>query len=292
MPTNDPTLSQRPAELLQRLIRFDTSNPPGNERECIHWIGNLLEEAGLEPTFLARTPERPNVIARLKGEGSAPPLLLYGHVDVVTTGGQSWSHPPFEGRMVDGFIWGRGALDMKSGVAMMLAAFLKARAEGLRLPGDVIFAAMADEEAGGEFGAKFLVEQHAGLFQDVRCALSEFGGFNLSIGGVRFYPIQIAEKQTCWMKITFHGQGGHGSMPVQGGAMAGLSRALQILDRRSLPVHVTPPVKLMMDSLSAALPGLTGFLVGQITNPALADPLLKLLGERVRLFSPLLHNTV
>ncbi len=205
---------ERPAELLQNLIRFDTTNPPGNELACIQYINDLLKDAGIVSNIVARIPERPNLIARLKGEGNAPPLLLYGHVDVVTTEGQKWTYPPFEGKIVDGFVWGRGALDMKGGVAMLLAAFLKAKAEDIPLPGDVYFAAVADEEAGDDFGVRYLVDEHPDLFQGIRYAFGEFGGFNLSVGGKRFYPIMVAEKQTCWMNATFTGPGGHGSMPM------------------------------------------------------------------------------
>ena len=292
MPVDNATLYLRPAELLQRLIQFDTTNPPGNERECILFIRQLLEDAGIQTTLLERSPQRPNLVARLKGDGNAAPLLLYGHVDVVTTQGQAWQHPPFEGRVVDGYVWGRGALDMKGGVAMLLAAFVRARAENTPLPGDVIFTAVPDEEAGGEFGAKFLVEQHAGLFQDVRYALSEFGGFNLSMNGKRFYPIMIAEKQMCSMKATFRGPGGHGSMPVRGGAMARLAEALQILDRHWLPVHVTPGVKTMIEAIASNMSGMTALGLRQLLNPAMTDRVLKLLGERGNLFTPLLHNTV
>ena len=214
------SIYERPAELLQNLIRFDTTNPPGNERACIEYIHNLLKDAGVQADLLARTPDRPNLIARLKGSGDAPPLMLYGHVDVVTTQGQKWSYPPFEGRIVDGFIWGRGALDMKHGIAMYLAAILKAKAERISFPGDLIFLATVDEETGCENGAKFLVEQHADLFDGVRYALSEFGGASISIAGKRFYPIQTSEKLVCPVRITFHGKGGHGAVPIQGGAMA------------------------------------------------------------------------
>ncbi|MCS7011999.1 MAG: M20/M25/M40 family metallo-hydrolase [Anaerolineales bacterium] len=287
-----PPLYQRPAEILQHLIRFDTTNPPGNERPCIEYINGLLKEAGIETTLVANHPDRPNLIARLKGRGEAPPLLLYGHVDVVTTEGQQWTHPPFEGRIVDGYVWGRGALDMKSGVAMYLAAVLKAKAENLPLPGDVIFAALADEEAGDVYGARFLVEKHSRLFEGVRYALGEFGGFNLSIGDKRFYPIMIAEKQVCWMKATFRGQAGHGSMPVHGQAMAKLGRALRLLDEHSLPVRITSPVRLMFETLARHLGGVTGLVIRLMLNPALTNPILKLLGERGKLFAPLLRNTV
>jgi len=281
-----------PAELLRQLIRFDTTNPPGNERECILFINDLLHKAGIRTTLLGKNYHRQNVIARLKGEGTAPPLLLYGHVDVVTTENQEWQQPPFAANIVDGYIWGRGALDMKSGVAMLLAAFLKAKAEGTSLPGDVIFCAVADEEAGGDFGAKFLVAEHPGLFEGVKYAFGEFGGFNMSMGGKRVYPIMVAEKQACWMKATFRGQGGHGSMPVHGEAMAKVGRALHLLDRHNLPYHLTPGVRVMLESIAAALGGVSGLLFRQLTNPLLADRLVKALGPRVALFAPLLHNTV
>jgi acetylornithine deacetylase/succinyl-diaminopimelate desuccinylase-like protein len=221
------TIYQRPAELLQNLIRFDTTNPPGNEAECVAYIKSLLTEAGFDATLHAQAPNRPNLIARLKGRGTAPPLLLYGHIDVVTTANQKWTYPPFEGRAADGYIWGRGALDMKGGVAMMLAAFLRAKAEGLAPAGDVVLAVLSDEEGGGDYGAKYLVENHAGQFGGIRYALGEFGGFSMYVGKKKFYPIQIAEKQMCWMKATVRGPAGHGSQLMRGGAMAQLGRLLQ-----------------------------------------------------------------
>jgi acetylornithine deacetylase/succinyl-diaminopimelate desuccinylase-like protein len=291
MPRKTP-IYERPAELLRDLIRFDTTNPPGNERPCIAYIDRVLKETGFRTRLVARTRSRPNLLTRLKGEGSAPPLLLYGHVDVVTTQGQEWTHPPFEGRIVDGWVWGRGALDMKGGVAMLLAAFMRAKAEKVRLPGDVIFAAVADEEAGDDYGVRYLVDEHPDLFEGVRYALGEFGGFNLSIAGKRFYPIMVAEKQTCWMRARFRGPAGHGSMPVRGGAMARLARALRTLDERSLPVHVTPAVRMMVEALARSLGGVKGLFVRGLLDPSLTDPILKALGPQGRLFAPLLRNTV
>ena len=132
--TSTTAVQERPVELLQRLIRFDTTNPPGRERECIEWIQQLLDERGCSVRVVARDSERPNLIARLPGEGLAPPLLLQGHIDVVPAEG-SWSRPPFGGEVADGHVWGRGALDMKSGVAMMLAAFLRAAEADAPPPG-------------------------------------------------------------------------------------------------------------------------------------------------------------
>jgi acetylornithine deacetylase/succinyl-diaminopimelate desuccinylase-like protein len=288
----DSQIHTRPVEILQRLIRFNTTNPPGHEAECIAYIRNLLTEAGIESAILEKTAGRPNLIARIQGAGKVPPLLLYGHVDVVTTENQKWERPPFEGQLIDGFVWGRGALDMKGGVAMLLSAFLRANAEGLQPPGDVLLAIVSDEEAGGDNGAKFLVEDHAELFKDVRYAIGEFGGFSLNIGRKRFYPIMVAEKQVCWMKATVRGRGGHGSIPVHGGAMAKLAHLLRQLDVHHLPVHITSPARLMFDTMAAELSGTQGLILGQLTNPLLAKSVVKLLGERGRTFYPLIRNTV
>jgi acetylornithine deacetylase/succinyl-diaminopimelate desuccinylase-like protein len=137
-------IGHRPAELAQQLIRFDTSNPPGGERTCIEWVQGLLAECGCDVQIAAKDPERPNLIARLRGQGRAPALLLQGHVDVVPAKG-SWSRPPFSGELADGYVWGRGALDMKGGVAMMLAAFLQAAEADTPPPGDVVLCLLSDE---------------------------------------------------------------------------------------------------------------------------------------------------
>jgi acetylornithine deacetylase/succinyl-diaminopimelate desuccinylase-like protein len=282
----------RPAELLRNLIRFDTTNPPGNERACISYIEGLVGAAGIESVIRARDPERPNLIARLPGRRAAPPLLLQGHVDVVSTAGQRWSHPPFEAVEADGCIWGRGAVDMKGGVAMMLSAFLRARAEGLEPAGDVIFCALADEEGMSGYGAEWLVREHAELFAGVRFAIGEFGGFTSHVGGRRLYPIQVAEKQVCTVSLTVHGQPGHGSMPVRGGAMAQLGQVLERLDRKRLPVHVTPVAREMVKAMAAALPRPQALVMRQLLRPRLANALLDRLGDRARMLDPLLHNTV
>jgi acetylornithine deacetylase/succinyl-diaminopimelate desuccinylase-like protein len=287
-----PAIYQRPVELLQSLIQFDTTNPPGNESQCISFINGILTKAGVETKILAKQPERPNLIARLPGQGSAAPLLLYGHVDVVTAEKQQWQHPPFGGKQVDGYVWGRGALDMKGGITMMLAAFLRAKVENIKPAGDIVLAIVSDEEAGGDFGAKFLVESHPEEFAGIRYAIGEFGGFPLSVGKRRFYPIQVAEKQICWLRATLRGPGGHGSIPVRRGAMAKLSRFLKRLDAHRLPVHITPPGRLMFSTMASALGGVSGLMIGQLLNPRLTDRVLNLLGERGRLFDPLLHNTV
>jgi acetylornithine deacetylase/succinyl-diaminopimelate desuccinylase-like protein len=283
-------LQDRPVELLQQLLRFDTSNPPGRERECIAWIRGLLEDLGCEVKIIARDEERPNLVARLEGEGKAPPLLLQGHVDVVAAQG-SWRREPFAGELVDGFVWGRGALDMKGGVAMMLAAFMRAKDRGLRPAGDLILCLMADEEAGSDLGANFLVSEHPQLFEGVRHSLGEFGGFTMDIAGTRFYPIMVAEKQVCWARATARGPAGHGSLPVKQSAVGKLARLLHALDRRRLPVHVTSVARTMIETIAGELGRPLDLPLRALLRPTLTNRILDVLGERARIFDPLLHNT-
>jgi acetylornithine deacetylase/succinyl-diaminopimelate desuccinylase-like protein len=291
-PDNMASVHERPLELLQNLIRFDTTNPPGNEAMCIGYINDVLTGAGFETKIMGRDEARPNLVTRLVGQGQAPPLLMYGHVDVVTTQGQIWTHPPFEGRIADGCIWGRGTLDMKGAVAMMVAALMRAKAENYAPPGDVVLAAVSDEEAGGDYGARYLVENHADLFKGVRYAIGEAGGFTFYIDGAKLYPIMVAEKQMCWMKATVRGRGGHGSMPVHGEAMAKLARLLQQLDRHRLPVHVTPVARQMVESIAGLLPSPRALVLRQVLNPALTNRVLDLMGTTGEILDPLLHNTV
>ena len=284
-------IHERPAELLQQLLRFDTTNPPGNEAACVRHIADLLTAQGIESQLFARDDARPNLLARLPGAGQAPPLLLYGHVDVVTTVDQHWTHPPFSGDIADGFVWGRGTLDMKGGVAMMIAAFMRAHAQGITPPGDVLLLVVTDEEAGGRYGAGFMIQEHPELFAGVRYAIGELGGYTSYLNGHKYYPVQIAEKSGCGTMAIFRGPGGHGSMPLRGGAMAGLGRALQILDRSRLPVHITPGVRLMIEALAEPLPADEREQLLRLLDPAQTDAVLDQLGDFGRWLEPLLHNT-
>ena len=292
LPAGDRTIYERSAELLQNLIRFDTTNPPGNEAHCINYINSLLTKAGFETTILAKDSNRPNLIARLEGQRTSPPLLLYGHVDVVSTANQNWTQPPFEGQLVDGYVWGRGALDMKGGVAMMLAALLRAKAEGLIPAGDIVLAILSDEEAGGDYGASYLVENHGDQFEGIRYALGEFGGFPLYIDQQRFYAIQVADKRLCWMNVILRGPGGHASTPVHGGVMARLATLLHSLDQQRLPVHVTPVARQMLELIAAAVSSPMSSTIQQLLDPAQTDATLDQFGPEGSMFDAMLHNTV
>ena len=289
---SEATIYRRPAELLQRLIRFDTTNPPGSEAACINYLRNLLASAGIDCTLFARDDTRPNLIARLPGQGHTAPLLLYGHVDVVTTNHQQWSYDPFAAEEHDGFIWGRGALDMKGGVAMMVAAFLRAKMEDLALPGEVVLCLLSDEEAGGSYGARFMVEQHAEQFTGVHYAIGEFGGFTYTLSGRRFYPIMVAEKQCCIVQASLSGPGGHAAFPARDGTLAHLASFLHTLNDHRLPVHVPVTTRLMIETLAGTLPRPSGLVLRQLLKPALTDRVLDLIGKQGQSFDPLLHNTV
>jgi acetylornithine deacetylase/succinyl-diaminopimelate desuccinylase-like protein len=287
----DPSVYNRPVELLQKLVQFDTTNPPGNERACIEYIERLLAAAGLETELYARDPERPNLVARLSGGNEAPALLLQGHVDVVPTTDENWTYPPFDGVVRDGFVWGRGTLDMKGGVTMMLAAVLKAAQEDVDIPGDIVVSMFVDEERGGDYGAGFVVEEHPEVFSHVEYALGEFGGFNLDVLGQRFYPIQLNEKIKCTLNATFHGPAGHGSTANSNGAMSDMARAITAIQQTRLPTHITPTTKRMIEAISAELPPSMANYLDDLLDPEKTDEILDELGETGEMLDSILHNT-
>lgn len=292
--THDPAVGtdrhEQPVELLQDLLRFETTNPPGDERPCIEWIAELFEAYGIEYDTYARNPERPTIVGRLSG-GKRDPLLLYGHVDVVPAEG-TWTHPPFEGVVEDDYVWGRGALDMKGGVAMFLAAFLRIASSDQPPPGDVLLCVVPDEEGGGGDGMGFMIEHHPDVFEGVEYALGEFGGFSLQIRGERFYPIQVDEKRICWLEATIEGEGGHGSLPRPESTMYRLGRVLRCLEDASLPVHVTPVAREMITSIAAELPPPASLVLRALTNPRLTDYAVGAMGEQGQQFQALTRNVV
>ncbi len=280
------------AELTQALIRFDTTNPPGDEAECVAYMEGLLGGAGFTTWTGGEVPNRPNLVARLAGRGEAPPLLLQGHVDVVTTAGQAWTRPPFAAELAEGEIWGRGAIDMKGGVAMMACAAQRFLEQGERPPGDLVIAVLADEEAGGVQGAAWLARQHPELFRGVRHAIGEGGGFAMELFGRRFYPVMVAEKRGCATRAVFRGAGGHASRPHRGGAMARLGRAILALDGARLPAHLTPAVEMMLVAIRDTVEEPARGAIARLLDPLTCDQELDRMGAEAVRFDPLLHNTV
>lgn len=279
--------------LLQKLIQFNTTNGIMPEKPAIDFVRNILEEEGIETQIIARDPQRPNLMATLKSQNpQLPPLLMYGHMDVVSTAGQTWSREPFGGEVSDGFIWGRGALDMKGELAMFITAMIQMKREKISLPFDLKLLVVSDEEGTGQWGAAYLTEEHPELFAGIRYALGEIGGFSLRLSGKKLYPVMIAEKQCAHLKITARGQGGHGSFAYRDTAMERLCKAAVKLSEKSLPVRITPAATYMIRAIAAELGGISGAALRMLLKPALTDKILKLLGGPLEIFKPVLHNNV
>lgn len=281
-----------PVALLQSLTRIDTTNPPGNEAAAIDLLDETLSHAGISTRREALDPSRPNLIARVPGAGTAPPLLIHGHVDVVPTADQEWSHPPFSGDVVDGFVWGRGTLDMKGPVVTMVDALTRLAEDPTPPPGDVILCLVADEEAGGDHGVRFLVEQRPEIFEGVRYALGEFGGFPLVIGGTRFYPIQVAERLPVRVQAIVRGPGGHASLPLDDTATAEVGRVLVALARRKLPIHLTDAARLMIEGMVEHTTGATRAAVRMLLDERTAGVALRILRSQLGILEPMLRNMV
>jgi len=232
---------------LSELIKLDTTNPPGNERIATDFIAATLGGCGIEATVIESAPARASLIARVAGrDRTKPPLMLSSHTDIVPVEAERWTHPPFAAELADGCIWGRGSIDMKSKCATDLGLMLALSRASVAPERDLILAAVADEEAGSELGARFLVERHPELVR-AGYVLNETGGFTLYMGERRFYPIQVAEKGFVTVKMTVTAAPGHGSMPRSDTAIAWLADLITRITRTPMRRRLTP---LMRDTLA------------------------------------------
>jgi acetylornithine deacetylase/succinyl-diaminopimelate desuccinylase-like protein len=269
---------------LRGLIRIPSVNPPGGgpdvaagrdprggETAAARYCAEVLSGDGIEAEVIELTEGRGSVFARLRANGPAtdPPLILLSHIDVVPVDAESWTRDPFGGELVDGVVWGRGAVDMKNMVAMELGVMLALKRSGAELRRDVIFGAVADEEAGGEHGARGLVEQRPELFHDAdgrraAAAINEVGGYSMTIGDHRFYTVQVAEKGIAWTRVRTTGTPGHGSMPHPDNAAIKLANAVAAIatDQATRPMRIIPVVA---DFLA-------GIGLGNVAELAESDP--------------------
>lgn len=279
--------------LVSALIRFDTSNTGDpattrGEAECAQWVAEQLREAGYEPEYLeSGAPGRGNVFARLPGADPARgTLLIHGHLDVVPAEAADWSVHPFSGAVSDGYVWGRGAVDMKDMCGMMLAVARHFKRAGIVPPRDLLFAFVADEEHGGEYGAHWLVEHRADLFAGVTEAIGEVGGFSITVprkdgGERRLYLIETAEKGICWMRLTARGQAGHGSMMHDDNAVTAVAEAVAKLGRHQFPMILTETVEQFLAAVSeeTGLAFDTDDLEGSVAK---LGPMARMLGATLR----------
>jgi acetylornithine deacetylase/succinyl-diaminopimelate desuccinylase-like protein len=286
------SLGDEARRLCQALLRMDTTNPPGNERICADYLAASLAEVGYQPEILEPAPGRANLIVRHRGTGARPPLLLTAHLDVVEADASKWRRPPFSGDEFEGCLWGRGAIDMKNMAAMCTAIMRRLAATRTVLSRDVIFAAVADEEAYCKHGSQFLVEHHRAKVE-AEYAIGESGGFSLHLGDTTFYPVQVAEKGLCWIRARVNGTPGHGSMPIHDSAVTRLGEALAALGRATLPVHPTKYVTEFLAALRAQQPALLQPLVKLLARPRLLAGVARLVPNAsvARSFSALLSNT-
>ncbi len=287
-------------ELLQDLLRIPTvnrgTNAPGdgNEQPAAERVAAHLRRAGVEPRFFEKTPGRTNLVARIRAKDPRKgALLLNAHLDVVEADEARWTHPPFAGEIHDGWLWGRGAIDMKNMVAMSACVMSILAREGVAVERDLIFAAVADEEAACSQGSLFLVNEHP---DEVRAeyALGEIGAFSLNLFGRTFYPIQVAEKGICWVRATFEGNPGHGSMPDPASAVNKLARALARLSKKRLPVHPTPVVHGFLEQIAREIPRPQRDVLRRLTTPQVASFILDYLvrdPDQQRSFGAMLSNT-
>jgi acetylornithine deacetylase/succinyl-diaminopimelate desuccinylase-like protein len=245
-----PDLQAQTADLLARLIRHNTVNPPGNERPAQEELAAEFEQAGFEVKLLGATDERPNLVARLRGAADGPTLCLLSHVDTVYATPEDWSHDPWSGDIADGFLWGRGALDMKSQTAAEAVAAMSLAGEGWRpAHGELIVVCVADEETGGALGAQWICEHHP---DEVRCdfLLNEGAGSVLPFDGGRVFGVCIAEKGVFRFRLTTHGVAGHGSIPKIGdNALLKLAPLLQKMADRQPSFDVTEGPQALLDGL-------------------------------------------
>jgi acetylornithine deacetylase/succinyl-diaminopimelate desuccinylase-like protein len=284
-------------ELVSSLIRFDTSNTGDpattkGEGDCARWVQAQLTEVGYECEYLeAGAPNRGNVFARLAGaDPSRGALMIHGHLDVVPAEPADWSVHPFSGAISDGYVWGRGAVDMKDMCGMMIAVARHFKREGIVPPRDLVFAFVSDEEHGGTYGADWLVNNRPDLFHGVTEAIGEVGGFSLTVprhdgGERRLYLIETAEKGLSWMRLTARGRAGHGSMVHDDNAVTAVADAVAKLGRHQFPLVLSDTVQQFLTAVAEE----TGYSF-DVDSPDLDGTIAKL-GGIARIVGATLRDT-
>jgi acetylornithine deacetylase/succinyl-diaminopimelate desuccinylase-like protein len=292
-----PNASAEVVGLVSSLIRFDTSNTgepetTKGEGECARWVADQLEEVGYATEYLeAGAPGRGNVFARLSGaDPSRGALLIHGHLDVVPAEPADWSVHPFSGAVEDGYVWGRGAVDMKDMIGMMIAVARHFKRAGITPPRDLVFGFVSDEEHGGTYGAQWLVDNRPDLFDGVTEAIGEVGGFSLTVprrdgGERRLYLVETAEKGLSWMRLSARGRAGHGSMVQDDNAVTAVAEAVARLGRHRFPLILSDTVEQFLTAVAEE----TGYTF-DVDSPDLEGAIAKL-GPIARIVGATLRDT-
>jgi len=275
-------------ELCRDLIRIESVNfgdgsGPG-ERRIAEFVAGKLSDVGLDAEIIESEPGRASVVTRIAGADSTRgALLIHGHLDVVPAFAEEWSRPPFAAEVADGCIWGRGAVDMKDMDAMVLSLIRAWRTEGRVPPRDIVLAFVADEEAGGSKGARYLADHRPELFEGCTEAISEVGGFSITVAGKRLYAIETAQKGMAWLRLTAAGRAGHGSMIAEDNAVTALAAAVTRIGGHTFPIRMTKTVRAFLDEISDAL--------GVPLDPDDLDATVSRLGSMSKLIGATLRNT-
>ena len=281
-------LEEETIRICQELIRIPSVNygeGKGDEKAVAEYVVTSLAEVGITAITYESAPNRVNVVAKIKGsDSSRAGLVVHGHIDVVPAEAKDWSVDPFSGEIKDGFIWGRGAVDMKNVDAMILAIVRKWAREGYVPPRDIVLAFFADEEAGSEYGSRYMTANHPEVFAGCSEAVSEVGGFSIALkNGKRMYIIETAQKGIHWLKLTAKGTAGHGSMINKDNALTELGEAVAKLGNHVWPQRYTSTVKSLFSSVAK--------LAGRKYDESDFRPLLEEFGPAAKMFGATLQNT-
>ncbi len=282
-------IEEEVTNLLSDLISINTTNPPGNETEAAKYLAENMEKEGFKCELFESAPRRGSIITRLKGTGEKPNLLLLSHLDVVAANPKEWSVDPFAGVVKDSFVWGRGALDMKSMTAIEVMVMKLLKRNNVKLKGDVILAATADEEKGGEAGAGWLVRNYPEKVQ-ADCVINEGGGLAIPINGRNIFTIQTAEKGILWFKVRAKGRPGHGSVPgVADNAIMRMNSVVEKLGNYRAKIILVPTVKQFLSEVAKENKLLHQGIGLLLANPENGDQILdmfaktdKVMAEEIR----------
>ncbi|MFN0112821.1 MAG: M20/M25/M40 family metallo-hydrolase [Blastocatellia bacterium] len=248
--TDQPKIEEETMRHFQAILRFDTSNPPGNEKLVVDYLKSVLDKEGIETKLFANDPNRPNLVARLRGNGKKRPVLIMGHTDVVKVDPAKWTHPPFSAKREGGYVYGRGTVDDKDNVVACLMVMLQLKRMNVQLDRDVIFLAEAGEEASTQFGIAFMVEKHWPEI-DAEFCFAEGGGVTRTGGKIKFATVQTSEKIPYGVTLTSRGPAGHGSVPLRTNAVVHLSQAITKLSAWSTPMRLNDTTKAYFERLAA-----------------------------------------
>ncbi|MEI7549013.1 MAG: M20/M25/M40 family metallo-hydrolase [Actinomycetes bacterium] len=280
------TIENETVAILQDLIRIPSENfgDRGDEQEVARYIHSSLAEVGIESELIESAPGRTNVAARIKGASDRPGLVLHGHIDVVPADAKDWSVDPFSGVIQDDAVWGRGAVDMKDMDAMMLATVRSWARSGYQPPRDISLVFFADEEAGGSYGSRWMVENRPDVFAGCNEAISEVGGFSITLENkARLYLIETAQKGIHWMRLVAEGRAGHGSMVHPDNAVTAVAEAVARIGNYEWPLRRTKSVDELLERVAEVL--------GVEYDPNDPEPLVARLGPVARLVGATLRNT-